>query len=187
MRSINLVPPERLTRREIRRRSRLWAWRLGVTVLLLGAAHVALARFAAGRVDEARRLAEEYASLKERFRQTEQLIRESEGRDERREAIRRLREDRASTSLITLLADALPAGSRLDFLSFGRSKSGAGSLTLRGGASDHEEVGEILGRLTASNAFEEVRLVSVVDSRDPTGGKPLSFEVQCAPKKDPAP
>lgn len=192
MTTINLIPPDTLLRRDMNRRIRWWARRLGIGLLFLGLLYAGLLHLASGREAEVEQMTSKYALLRERFRRAESLVGERDRLAKRRAAIRSLRDDRTTGWYLEVLGEKLTAGSYLDLIILDRRVS-AGSnqarrgktdqyamhLKIRGWAPGHGQVGEIIRRLVDSETFGDVNLISVREPRGLRGRGEVEFELQC--------
>jgi hypothetical protein len=188
---INLVPSGVLLERESRRALRSWSVRLAACALVLGGAYVGILRVAGGPSAEVRRLSERMEQLQVRFRGAEGLIGERDRLDRRLQAIESISEAEPAGWFLELVGHSLTRESYLNYLELERclvedEKSGRGrkdecvpTLTLRGYAPGHSEVGEVLRALKESGAFRDVTLASVSELPGEALQRDVRFHLAC--------
>jgi len=190
MTAINLVPPEVLRERAVRARLRTWATRLAAMLLALLVLHAGLSRFAAGSDREYRQWNGRYVALRGAVGSAEALVQERDALLARRGAIRTISAGEPTALLLDLLGRALTPASHVTFLSIERCPPAGGekdqargacrgALRLRGKASGHREVGEIIRALRESGAFREVLLIGVSEPMAAEAAGGVEFEVVC--------
>jgi hypothetical protein len=188
MRSINLIPPDRLAARRLRRRVATWVRRtfgLGVLLLLVqGALGLEVQRRA--KLVEA--LREDFTRLQERLRTAEGIIEERDRLTERQSLLRTIERGPSAARSLEVIGHALPPSAYLSYVGVVSERArdappgtpGHVQLTLKGVADSHAEVGAILGGLRASSRFRSVTLVDSKDEMDAAGSRRVLFEVSCA-------
>ncbi len=197
---INLIPPERFILREVRHRIRLWVCRLGVSVVFLGAVYIGFLHLVSSRDAEVQQLTAKCALLQERFLRAESLVGERDRLARRREAIWSIRDDHPAGWYLEILGKCLTPDGYLTFLELDRctpqesdqrqsrdAEPSAANLRIRGRASGHEQVGEILRNLAVSSAFSDVGLITVKEPRRSPGAREVQFELRCALAEEVAP
>jgi Tfp pilus assembly protein PilN len=194
MSPINLVPATILAQREARRRLRRWIATLGLAVAVLTPAYVVLARFAAARQAEVRRVTGQCVLLQQRLQGAEGLIQERDRLALRRTAVGRMSTGEPAAEILAMLGRALTPDSYLTVLSMERCEpvdteenqeptepreACQPVLHLRGRAAGNRQVGEILRRLGAEPVLREVTLVSATDPGAELGPSEIEFELLC--------
>jgi hypothetical protein len=194
MSPINLVPSPILAKREARRRLRRWIATLGLAVAVLAPAYGVLARLAAARQAEVRRLTGQCVLMQQRLQGAEGLIQERDRLALRRAAVGRMSAGEPAAEILAMLGRALTPDSYLTVLSMERCdpvdaeeiEGPAGPqeacqpvLRLRGRAAGNRQVGEILRRLGTEPVLREVTLVSATDPGAESGPPEIEFELLC--------
>lgn len=192
MSAINLVPPAILAARAARRCRQRWVLILGLTVALLLPAYLALARVAAARQAEVRRLTGQCTLLQQRLQGAEGLIQERDRLALRRTVVEQMSARDPAAGLLEMLERALPPDSYLTLLTLerrdppdpepetdARPAAAAATLRVRGRAPGNQQVGEILRRLATEPVLREVMLVSATDPGAELGPSEVEFELLC--------
>jgi hypothetical protein len=194
MSPINLVPAAILERRAVRRRVRIWAMRLGVTLAVMAPLYLGLWRMAGARQTEVRRLTGHYALLQQRLTGAQGLILERDSLATRRGVVERMRAGEPVSAYLEILGRALTPDSYLTVLSLERCDPSAeprgetedaakpecrSALRLRGRAPGNRQVGEILRRLADAPELREVTLVGTTDPGVAEGPAEVEFEIWC--------
>jgi hypothetical protein len=203
MSPINLVPAAILERRAIRRRVRIWAIRLGVTIAVMAPLYLGLWRMAGARQTEVRRLTGHYALLQQRLTGAQGLIVERDSLATRRGVVERMRAGEPTSAYLEILGRALTPDSYLTVLSLERCDPAGdaprsetedapkqecrSALRLRGRAPGNRQVGEILRGLAAAPELSEVTLVGTTDPGVAEGPPEVEFEIWCTLADDRAP
>jgi len=190
--AVDLLPPDVLTRREAEARLRVWARRLLVSGLAMGAAFVGLDRLEERHSSEAEKLIARYRQIERKLQHAGSLMEDRERIIAGREAVALLRGNTTAVRLLRVVDETFPPSSRLTSFDLERCPPGEkteegveeldpcyATMTVRGLAPGHKEVGRIIRNMIASKAFSEVALVSSGYIEGPAGPREVEFEILC--------
>jgi hypothetical protein len=193
MRTIDLIPPDILARRETQSCIRRWAKRLVLSALVATVLYGGLCGLAAGRNAELLQLTDRYEALEESLHRAGGLLRERDLLAKNEEAIALIRGNQTAGWALEILGQTLTPDSylsylRIDHCPFYELEDGEDeeanpcleTLTIRGQAPGHQQVGQILHQLVTSGAFPEVALVSASETNAIPGQEKVDFEIFCA-------
>jgi hypothetical protein len=193
MKTIDLIPPDVLVRRETQCSIRRWVKRLVLFVIVASVLYGGLYGLAAGRNAELLQLTDRYETLEESLHRAADLLRERDLLARNEEAIGLIRGNRTAGWVLEILGQTLTPDSylsylRIDHCPFYEPEDGEKeetnpcleTVTIRGQAPGHQQVGQILHQLVTSGAFPEVALVSARETTDSPGKEKVDFEIFCA-------
>lgn len=185
---INLIPPDRLQRREARRRIRAWGLKAGILAVLLGGLYGGATHLAAGQRGEIAAITNRYSNLQQRLKYARYLIGERDRLANRQEAVHAIRDPLPAGLILEILGQRLTPESYLTYLSLQRDAGHAGdpderqppTLSLKGRAPGHSAVAQIISNLSSAPGLRSVVLVSTQDAPRREGqAREVEFELMC--------
>jgi Tfp pilus assembly protein PilN len=200
MTRVNLIPPETLERSRAGQRLRWWVRRLLAVTVALGMLYGLAQRLTVGPSEAVGQMREDAARLQEAFSNAVSLVPERDRVVQRWRALGSIGEDPPAGWFLAALGEALPPQSYLSNLALDREipaaaesrgareeVQGAGRLEMRGYATGHPQVGQIISNLYQSGAFTDVHLISVTHTTAQVQGARVEFEVHCRLAEAPHP
>lgn len=189
LRDVNLLPPELLFRRQVRRHLFLWSSCLIFALLLIVGGDLLHTHVVLGKNRFPITLNEVDASLATRIVQLKSLQREMDGLHERQAVLKSITRNRPYSLVLLRLAEIMNENTWLVRLSIDDSRGPGGDTTrmeLTGYSFSNEDLGDFLSQLTGTLVFQEVSLKYAnkiqdprPEERDKGGAKVIHFQLLC--------